>query len=75
MIRIGGRGYGTEGTLYQDENAIKNITEAKDNGIKVGVYFFSQAINTDEAIEEANYVKTFSATSNLIIPLLMTGKL
>ena len=69
MIRIGGRGYGTEGTLYQDENAIKNITEAKDNGIKVGVYFFSQAINTDEAIEEANYVKDILGDIKLDYPV------
>ena len=69
MIRIGGRGYGTEGTLYQDENAIKNITEAKDNGIKVGVYFFSQAINTDEASEEANYVKAILGDIKLDYPV------
>ncbi len=69
MIRIGGRGYGTEGTLYKDESAIKNITEAKENGIKVGVYFFSQAINTDEAIEEANYVKDILGDIKLDYPV------
>lgn len=69
MIRIGGRGYGTEGTLYKDENAIKNLTEAKKNGIKVGVYFFSQAINTDEAIEEANYVKELLGDIKLDYPV------
>lgn len=51
------------------ENAIKNITEAKDNGIKVGVYFFSQAINTDEAIEEANYVKDILGDIKLDYPV------
>ena len=69
MIRIGGRGYGTEGTLYQDESAIKNITEAKENGIKVGVYFFSQAITPDEAVEEANYVMEILGDIKLDYPV------
>lgn len=55
MIRIGGRGYGEAGSLYADEKAIENLKGAQANGIKTGVYFFSQAINVDEAIEEANY--------------------
>ncbi|MBR1913206.1 MAG: hypothetical protein IJ827_00075, partial [Lachnospiraceae bacterium] len=32
-----------------------NLKSCSQNGIDVGVYFFSQAINTYEAIEEANY--------------------
>lgn len=34
MIRIGGRGYGTEGTLYQDENAIKILQRQKTTASK-----------------------------------------
>lgn len=57
MVRIGGRGYGSDGTLYEDDKAIENITNAQNAGIKTGVYFFSQAITTSEAVEEADYVK------------------
>lgn len=57
MIRIGGRGYGEQGTLYSDDNALKNIINAQIEGIKVGVYFYSQAVNEAEAEEEADYIK------------------
>ena len=55
IIRIGYRGYGT-GAIVLDEQAFKNIEGAKAAGIDVGVYFFSQAINEQEAIEEARFV-------------------
>ena len=56
MIRAGFRGYGAAGTLVTDTNFYTNINGALNNGIDVGVYFFSQAITEKEAIEEANYV-------------------
>lgn len=56
MIRIGGRGYGDTGNIYLDQNAITNIQNAHNCGIDVGVYFFSQAITTQEAVEEAKFV-------------------
>ena len=55
MIRVGARGYGT-GQLIVDEYFNDNMKRAKDAGLNVGVYFYSQAISTDEAIEEANLV-------------------
>ena len=55
IIRLGYRGYG-EGTLELDEYFEKNIKGATEAGIKVGVYYFSQAINVEEAKEEAEYV-------------------
>lgn len=69
MIRIGGRGYGEAGTLYADEKAIENLREAQANGIKTGVYFFSQAINVEEAIEEANYTKELLGDIKLDYPI------
>lgn len=69
MIRIGGRGYGSEGSLYSDSKAIENINNAKDAGIKVGVYFFSQAINNQEAVEEAEYVKELLGDIKLDYPV------
>jgi len=52
MIRVGYRGY-TDGTISLDEKFQSNVKNALANGLKVGVYFFSQAITTDEAAEEA----------------------
>ena len=54
-IRLGWRGY-TEGGLFEDTFFHANMHGALDSGLKVGVYFFSQAITVQEAIEEANYV-------------------
>lgn len=55
MIRLGGRGYST-GEITLDENYVENIEGAIAEGLGVGVYFYSQAINQDEAIQEANFV-------------------
>lgn len=55
MIRLGYRGYG-DATIVEDECFQKNIAGAKNAGLKVGVYFFSQATTPEEAIEEAEYV-------------------
>lgn len=56
MIRLGYRGYGSEGTLNMDPYFQQNLLGAMSAGIKVGVYFYSQAINTLEAAEEAQFV-------------------
>lgn len=55
MIRVGARGYGT-GQLIVDDYFSENIKRATDAGLDVGVYFYSQAISKDEAVEEANLV-------------------
>lgn len=54
-IRLGRRGY-TEGGLFEDPWFQKNMRGATANGLKTGVYFFSQAINVAEAMEEARFV-------------------
>ncbi|MDE7187576.1 MAG: glycoside hydrolase family 25 protein [Lachnospiraceae bacterium] len=55
FIRLGIRGY-TKGEILEDENFEDNIKGALRNDIDVGVYFFTQAINEEEAREEARYV-------------------
>ncbi|MCR4650713.1 MAG: glycoside hydrolase family 25 protein [Lachnospiraceae bacterium] len=55
MIRVGARGYKT-GILTMDDNFSTNIAAATEAGLDVGVYFYSQAISVEEAVEEANYV-------------------
>lgn len=55
FIRLGYRGYRT-GKIVTDTNYRKNIEDANDNNIDCGVYFFTQATNAKEGIEEAQYV-------------------
>ena len=55
MLRVGGRGWGT-GDIYPDKYFEQNYSGAKQAGLKVGVYFYSQAVSVPEAEEEARYV-------------------
>ena len=55
MIRLGYRGYRTP-RLVLDSTAIRNIKAAQTCGVKVGVYFVTQAITVEEAQEEALWV-------------------
>lgn len=55
MIRVGYRGYGSGGSMQVDESAASHYAGAKAAGLKVGVYFFSQALTTLEAVEEAQF--------------------
>ena len=54
IIRIGYRA--ENGTIYKDSYADYNIQQANKAGILIGVYFFSTAINTTEAVAEAKWV-------------------
>ena len=54
IMRLGYRGY-QNGKLVTDEYYEKNIKGAQEAGLDVGVYFLSQALNEDEAVEEAEY--------------------
>ena len=55
MIRVGYRG-NSNGTLVLDSKFVENITNAKAAGLKVGIYFYSEAVSKEEAIEEAKFV-------------------
>ena len=55
IIRLGYRG-STEGDLYLDEYFYDNFEGAQRAGIDRGVYFFSQAVTPEEAVEEAEFV-------------------
>ena len=55
FLRIGRRG-ATTGLLYDDDFFDINYHGARENGIKLGVYFFSQAFDEKEAVEEAKWV-------------------
>lgn len=55
MIQIGSRGYGS-GNLMADDMFYENVRKATEAGMDIGVTFFSQAVTTEEALEEANRV-------------------
>ena len=55
IIRLGYRGY-DKGGLVMDELYEENVQGALNNGVAVGVYFVTQAISVEEAIEEAEFV-------------------
>ncbi len=69
MIRLGYRGYGS-GELVPDENFDKNVQGALDAGIDVGVYFFSQAINEKEAVEEAKMTIAMLGDYDITYPVV-----
>lgn len=71
FIRVAARGYGSSGNIFDDSKFKTNITNAKKYGVKVGVYFFSQAITTKEAREEANYTLRKIKGYSLDMPVIM----
>ena len=68
MIRTGYRGF-TEGMLIEDEYFRQNIEGALANGLRVGVYFFSQAISAEEARDEARFVLDAIAGYDVTMPV------
>ena len=69
MIRLGYRGY-VSGELALDECFAQNMEGAASAGIPVGVYFFSQALNEEEAIEEAEFVLQWVQEYDLQYPIM-----
>lgn len=70
FIRLGYRGYAHKGRLLLDKYFYRNLREARRAGIEVGVYLFSQAVNRQEALQEANFVlKTLHGTK-LDLPIV-----
>ena len=55
IIRVGYRG-SSQGALIEDPKFKTNIKGATAAGIKVGVYFFTQAVDEVEAVQEASMV-------------------
>lgn len=56
ILRLGYRGYGESGKIVIDSSFEQNYKKAREQGIEIGVYFFSQAISIDEVKEEADFV-------------------
>ncbi len=70
IIRCGYRGY-TKGGLIEDPLFAQNIKGATAAGLKVGVYFFTQAVNEVEAVEEASMVVSLVRDYDLEYPIFI----
>lgn len=70
IIRAGFRGYGTAGSIHEDEKARTNIEGALEAGLDVGVYFYSQAITPEEAKEEAEFVLDIINDYEIALPVV-----
>ena len=69
IIQVGYRGYET-GALMDDAYFEENIQGAIENGIDVGVYFFSQAVSAEEARAEADFVLERVKKYKLQLPIV-----
>ena len=69
ILRLAYRGYGEEGRLVVDERVQENYKGAKEAGLMVGGYIFSQALCVEEAIEEAELVLEITADWELDMPV------
>lgn len=67
-IRLGYRG-ALEGKLNTDLEFENNYKGAYDNEIKLGVYWYSQPISEQEAIEEAQYVLELIKDKEIDLPI------
>ncbi len=70
IIRVGYRG-SSKGSLIDDSMFKTNIAGATAAGVKVGVYFFSQAVNEVEAVEEASMVIDRISGYGLSLPVYL----
>ncbi len=70
IIRCGYRGSST-GAMVEDPTFRANIQGATAAGIRVGVYFFTQAVNEVEAVEEASMVLGLIRGYNISFPVFL----
>jgi len=73
IIRCGYRGYGS-GVLVEDPMFASHITGAKAAGLRVGVYFFSQAITEAEAVEEASMAVKLANRYGINMPIAIDSE-
>lgn len=68
IIRVGYRGYETA-RLVKDKRFDTNMRNATAAGVKVGAYIVTQAVNTNEAVEEASFIISACSGYNVFLPL------
>ena len=69
IIRLAYRGY-ESGKIVEDTYARTYLEQAKEAGLDIGVYFFSQAITPEEAEEEAYYVLSIIKDYDITMPVV-----
>ena len=70
IIRLGYRGY-ESGKLVEDEYAKSNLKNAKEAGLKIGAYFFSQALNIQETDQEIQFMLKVLGDTRLDMPIVL----
>ena len=70
IIRLGYRGY-ESGKLVEDDYAKANLKGATEAGLKVGAYFFSQALSIKETDEEIKFILKILGDTKLEMPLVL----
>ncbi len=70
VIRMGYRGSST-GSLVEDAYFRENVEGAINAGIKVGLYFFTQAVSEVEAVEEASIIASLARSYNIEYPIFI----
>ena len=68
ILRCGYRG-SASGVLVEDQKFKRNIQGATAAGLKVGIYFFSQAVNEVEAVEEASMTLSLIKNYRITYPV------
>lgn len=68
MVRVGYR-MDASREIVADSNARYNMQEAQKNGIKVGAYFFSTAVNEEEAKAEADWTADYVSQYQITYPV------
>ena len=70
-VRVGYTGYTKKKlSLNYDPNYQENITNALAAGLRVGVYWYSQALNEEEALQEANMLLNVIGSYNITMPVV-----
>ena len=70
IIRLGYRGY-ESGKLVEDEYAKTNLKNAKEAGLKIGAYFFSQALSIKETDQEIQFMLKILGDTKLDMPIVL----
>ncbi len=68
MVRVGYR-MDKSREIVADSNARYNMQEAQKNGIKLGAYFFSTAVNEEEAKAEADWTADYISQYQITYPV------
>jgi GH25 family lysozyme M1 (1,4-beta-N-acetylmuramidase) len=74
FVRAGYR-RGETGELAEDADFREFMKGAEKSGIMVGAYFFSQALNEEEAVEEADYLLELVEPYDIDMPLVIDYEL